>query len=68
MAPVSEDRTEHEKKVWEWFDKHREPFHACTPEMFRRVMIAVNKECNDAGEITDEAFLAWIAEHERGDR
>ena len=67
MAPVPNDRTEHEKRVWEWYDKHREPFRACRPEMFELAMRAVNKECNDAGQITKEALMAWINEHERGE-
>ena len=67
MAPVPEDRTEHEKKVWEWFDKHKEPFYACRPEMFKMVMEAVNRECNDGGVITAEEFIEWIRKHERGE-
>ena len=67
-AHINEDRTEHERTVWEWFDKHREPFYRCTPEQFKLVMNAVNNERFDAGEITAWEFLNWINEHERGER
>jgi len=64
---ITEDKSEHEKRVWKWFDEHREPFHACRPEMIDLVMAAVNRECFDGGEITREEFYRWIEKHERGD-
>lgn len=67
-AHIEDDRTEHEKDVWKWFDKHRKPFYSCTPEMFKMVMDAVNNERFDAGEITAWEFMNWINEHERGER
>ena len=67
LAPVTDDRTEHEKRVWKWFDEHREPFYRCRPAMFDMVMKAVNRECNDGGEIRAEDFMAWIHKHERGE-
>ena len=68
LAPgITEDKTEHEKRVWAYYDGHREEFHACRPEMFDMVMKAVNKECFDGGEIRKDAFLDWINRHERGE-
>ena len=63
---ITEDKSQHEKRVWEWYDKHREPFWKCRPEMFKMVMEAVNRECFDGGEITEKEFMDWIMEHERG--
>ena len=69
LAPdINEDKTEHEARVWEWFDEHREPFYKCRPEMIGWVVKAVNKECFDGGEITWEAVKEWIDKHERGGR
>ena len=68
LAPgINEDKSEHEARVWEWYDKHREPFKACKPENFDMVMVAVNRECFDGGEVKKKAFLEWIDRHERGE-
>lgn len=68
LAPgIDEDKSEHEARVWEWYDRHREPFKACKPANFDMVMVAVNRECFDGGEIKKEAFLEWIDRHERGE-
>lgn len=64
---ITEDKSQHEKKVWAWYDQHRGPFWKCTPEMFRMVLKAVNNECFDGGEITEEEFMNWIRSHERGE-
>lgn len=68
LAPgITEDKSEHEKRVWAWFDEHREPFHKCRPEMIKMVIEAVNRECFDGGEITWEDVSKWIENHERGE-
>lgn len=69
LAPgINEDKSKHEKRVWDYFDSHRQEFYSCRPEMFDLVMKAVNRECFDGGEITKEAFMEWIHKHERGER
>ena len=65
---IDEDKSEHEARVWKWHDEHREPFHACRPEMIKMVIEAVNKECFDGGEITWQAVYGWIKKHERGEK
>lgn len=68
LAPgITEDKSEHEARVWKWFDENKEAFHACRPEMFDEVLAAVNRECFDGGEIRKTDFLAWIDKHERGE-
>lgn len=66
-APIPDDRTEHEKRVWEWFDKHRDAFYACRPEMIGPVLLAVNRENFDGGIITEKQMMEWIHEHERSE-
>lgn len=65
---ITEDKSDFERKVWDWFDEHREAFWKCRPEMFRMVIKAVNRERDDGGEIREEEFIRWIKEHERGER
>lgn len=68
LAPgITEDKSEHEKRVWDYYESHKDSFKACKPENFDMVLKAVNRECFDGGEITKEAFLAWIDKHERGE-
>lgn len=64
---ITEDKRPHEARVWEWYDRHREQYHACTPEMFTMVIQAVNKECFDGGVITETQVREWIDRHERGE-
>ena len=63
---ITEDRSEHEKRVWDYFDAHRDAFYACRPEMFDMALEAVNRENFDGGVITKYDLMAWINEHERG--
>lgn len=66
LAPnITDDKSEHEARVWAWFDEHREQFYSCRPEMFDMVITAVNRECFDGGEITKQAVMDWINKHER---
>ena len=66
LAPgIMEDKSEHEARVWAWYDEHREQFYSCKPEMFDMVITAVNRECFDGGEITKQAVMEWIEHHER---
>ena len=65
---ITEDKTEHEKKVWAWYDEHRQQIMDCTREEFEMVMRAVNKERTDGGLITGAEVIEWIKEHERGER
>lgn len=65
--PDGKEKIAHEARVWKWFDEHREPYHACRPEMFDMVMEAVNRECFDGGVITKQEVTEWIDKHERGE-
>jgi len=62
---IREDKSEHEARVWAWFEAHREGFWSCRPEMIPFVMKAVNQEDYDGGTITYEQVIQWIHEHER---
>ena len=64
---ITEDKSEHEARVWAWFDEHRDAYHACRPEMYAMVMNAVNKECWDGGFITEKEVREWVETHERGE-
>lgn len=64
---IEEDKSEHEKRVWEWYDSHKEFINRCRPEMFILVLKAVNRECFDGGVITGEQVMDWISAHERGE-
>lgn len=63
---ITEDKSEHEKQVFDWFREHREDFYRCRPEMIGELMEAVNKEDYDGGHIRFDQVTAWIKEHERG--
>ena len=68
LAPgITEDRSEHEQRVWEYFDAHRDAFYACRPEMFDMALEAVNRENFDGGEIRKYDLMEWIHAHERGE-
>lgn len=62
---ITDDKSVHEKRVFEWYADHREAFGSCRPEMIPEVMAAVNKEDYDGGYITYDQVIAWIREHER---
>ena len=62
---ITDDKSDHEKRVFEWYADHREAFRSCRPEMIPEVMEAVNKEDYDGGYITYDQVIAWIKEHER---
>ena len=62
---ITEDKTEHEERVWKWFGEHRADFYSCRTEMIPFVMKAVNEEDFDGGHITYEQVIEWIHEHER---
>jgi len=62
---ITDDKSEHEARVWKWFDEHREAFYSCRAEMLSMVMDAVNREDNDGGYITYEQVIKWINDHER---
>lgn len=69
LAPgISESRREHEKRVFAYFDQHRDAFYACKRENFDLALAAVNRENYDGGEITEDALMEWIHSHERGER
>lgn len=68
LAPgITDDKSEHEARVWKWFDEHRDAFYACPEKTFDEVLEAVNRECFDGGTITKEALMDWIHRHERGE-
>lgn len=62
---ITEDKSEHEARVWKWYDEHRDSFNACRPEIIDEVMAAVNQEDFDGGVITKEQVYEWIRNHER---
>ena len=65
---ITEDKSDFEKTVWNWYDAHREAFWKCKPQMFKMVLEAVNRERHDGGTISEEEFIGWIRKHERGER
>lgn len=68
LAPCERDHPEeHEKRVWEYFDRNRGYFYDCKQECFDLALEAVNRENYDGGVITKESLMAWIHEHERGE-
>ena len=62
---ITEDKSAHEKRVFEWFDSHRDAFYACRREMISEVMEAVNREDWEGGLITYDQVINWIRKHER---
>ena len=62
---ITEDKSEHEARVWAWFDAHRDAFYSCRAEIIGEVMEAVNKEDFEGGFITFKQVMDWIHEHER---
>ena len=64
---IKEDRSEHERRVFEYFDAHRDAFYACRPEMFDMALEAVNRENYDGGKISKYDLMRWINAHERGE-
>ena len=62
---ITEDKSEHERRVWAWYEEHKQAINACRPEMLEMVMKAVNQEDFDGGVITYEQVTDWIREHER---
>lgn len=61
---ITDDKSEHEARVWKWYEEHKEPFKKCTKKNFDMVMEAVNRECWKGGEITKKQVLDWIKDHE----
>ena len=62
---ITEDKSEHEARVWRWYEAHRDAVSACTPENIDMVMAAVNEEDYEGGLITKEQVYEWILKHER---
>ena len=61
---ITEDKSEHEARVFAWYRAHRSAVNACTPERAKEVMAAVNRENFDGGLITEQQVRDWIADHE----
>jgi histidinol phosphatase-like enzyme len=59
VADVQEDRSEHEKRVWEYLKEHMEQLLACRKSAFDEVVKATNRE-NDNCDITKEEVLMWL--------
>ena len=59
VADVPEDRSEHEKKVWDYLKEHREQLLGCRKSAFDQVVEATNRE-NDHCNITKEEVLTWL--------
>ena len=64
---ITEDKSDLERRVWEWYAENREAIMDCKRPQFNLVMKAVNRERFDGGVITAEEFIEWIREHERGE-
>ena len=64
---ITEDTSELEKRVWNWYAENRNAVLDCKKEHFERVLAAVNRERFDGGVITGEEFIEWIRRHERGE-
>lgn len=64
---ITEDKSEFERKVWAWYDEHKEPIMNCRKNDFKRALAAVNRERIDGGMITGEEIIEWIKVHERGE-
>lgn len=63
---IPEDRSEHEKRVWQWYDEHVDAVKKCRAEMVPWVMNAVNRESRD-GTVEWNQIREWIENHERGE-
>ena len=59
VADVPEDRSEHEKKVWDYLKEHREQLLGCRKSAFDQVVEATNRE-NDNCSITGEEVKTWL--------
>lgn len=59
VADVPEDRSEHERRVWEYLKGHREQLLGCRRIMFDQVIEATNRENTDCN-ITREEVLTWM--------
>ena len=64
---ITEDTSELERKVWDWYAENRDAVLDCKKEHFERVLAAVNRERFDGGVITGEEFIGWLKSHERGE-
>ena len=59
VADVDEDRSEHEKRVWEYLKEHRAELLRCRKSAFDEVIDATNRE-NENCHITKEEVLTWL--------
>ena len=59
VADVKEDRSEHEKRVWDYLKAHREQLLKCRKKAFDEVVEATNRE-NDNCQITGEEVKTWL--------
>ena len=59
IADVPEDRSEHEKRVWDYLKEHREQLLKCRKKAFEEVVEATNRE-NDNCAITGEEVKTWL--------
>ena len=65
---ITDDKSELEKRVWEWYEANRSAVLDCKKVHFERVLKAVNRERFDGGVITGEEFVNWLKSHERGEK
>lgn len=59
LAGVTEDMTEHEQRVWEFFCQHRQEFLQVKKNDLAQVIDATNKE-NENCYMTREDLLSWL--------
>ena len=59
QAGVKEDTGEHEKRVWEYLNAHREELLKCRKSAFDEVIEATNRE-NDNSHVTKAEVLTWL--------
>lgn len=59
IAPVMEDKSEHERNVWQYLKEHRNELLQVRKSAFDEVITATNRE-NDGCNCTKEEVLAWL--------
>lgn len=59
VADVKEDKSEHERRVWEYLKEHRDEILRVKRDMFDKVVEATNTENVDC-HITREEVVTWI--------
>lgn len=59
IAEYPEDRSRHERAVWNYFRKHRDDFLKCRKSAFDQVIAATNRE-NENCDISRDEVIGWL--------